>query len=118
MTIDQEFNCLGYFGFGNGISIVRKQGSYCNGCFMAKACWALHRTRCQLQFPDLCAHIDKLGREKDGQRKIMAFIKERGSEPYMNMMMGNIEDAMHVLHTGKPKDRGPYTLTYPFEKKD
>ena len=116
MTIDQEFNCIGYFGFGNGVSMARKQGNaFCNGCTMGKACWEAHRARCKQMFPDLCAHIDELGKQPNGQKLIMEFIKKHKTEPYMTMMMGNLEDGMFVVSTGKPKDRGDATLKYPFE---
>ena len=115
MTIDQEFNCLGYFGFGSGVSATRKQGAYCNGCHMAKACWEIHRARCQQIVPNACEHIDQLSAEKDGQKKIMEFIKEHKTEPYSAIMMGNMEDAISIIHTGKPKDREKFTLPYPFK---
>ncbi len=115
MSIEKEFNCLGYFGFGNGISAVRKKGAYCNACPMAKSCWEIHRARCKEMFPDACALIDKLASEPDGQKKIGEFIRKHKAEPYMSVMMGNLEDGMHVINTGKPKDRGELTLPYPFK---
>src|SRR5436189_48357 len=98
MSIEQEFNCMGYFGFGTGVALSRamSQGQqptagYCNGCVLASPCWAMHRARVYRFVPDLAAHIDKLGKEKDGKRKIIEFIKDNGTEPFMGMMMGNLD---------------------------
>ena len=116
MTIDDKYNCLGYFGFGTGISLAKGQGSaYCNGCPKSKACWQMHRARVREMFPYLAAKIDELGAMEDGNVKIMEFIKSGGSEPYVNVMTGNIQDGAQVVATGKVKDRGPYTLEYPFK---
>jgi hypothetical protein len=88
MTINQEFNCLGYFGFGNGVSAVRQKRTYCHACPMAKACWEKHRARCRQMFPDACAHIDELLSKPDGQKKVGKFIRKHKTEPYLAIMMG------------------------------
>lgn len=118
MTIDDEFGCLGFFGFGTGVSIARDKGSaYCNGCPKRQACWEMHRARVREMFPDLAAKIDELGAQKDGNKKIMQFIQSGGVEPYVNVMTGNMQDGAQVVATGKVKDRGPFTLDYPFKEK-
>lgn len=110
--IEEKHNCLGYFGFGTGISLPVSKTAYCNGCFLSKACWEAHRARAKQGFPDLANHVDEIGTDKKAYSK---FINEGGVDPYLTMMMGNIEDSMAITLTGKPKDRGQYTLKYPFE---
>lgn len=127
MLIETEFNCLGYYGFGSGVMFSReltkadresaqpKMAAYCQGCTMKDACWQIHRERVQKFVPDLAKFIDDLGKEPNGSEKIVAFIKENGTKPYMSIMMGNMEDGAFVVSTGKPKDRQEMTLPYPFK---
>ncbi len=104
-TIEREFKCLGYYGFGNGVSAARQRRAYCTACPMAQACWEIHRARCRKFYPDACALIDELGAKPDGQKKIGAFIRKHKTEPYMAVMMGNLEDGMHVINsTFSPND--------------
>ena len=115
--IEEEHNCLGYFGFGSGVSLnTGFMMAYCNGCPLSVACWETHRNRVQEIFPDIAAKIDELGKEKDGTQKIIEFVKKHKTEPYIAVMQGNMEDAGLILSTGKPKDRKQFTLKYPFEK--
>lgn len=114
--IEEEFECIGFFGFGNGISIERKQLPHCNNCILASKCWGLHRERAKRFFPDLAERIDNLGKEKDGADKIAELIKAGGADPYMSMMLGNMEDGMLVEKGLQVKDRKEFTLKYPFKK--
>lgn len=119
MRIEQEFNCLGYFGFGSGVSVQRSQGPqkimYCNGCPQASACWQIHRARVAEIFPELAKHIDALGREPDGQAKVAAFVKEHQVEPFSMVMLGNLTDGSYISAGMPPQDRGQYTLTNPLK---
>jgi hypothetical protein len=114
--IEERYNCLGYFGFGNGIGMHEGAGMYCNGCPMAQACWEVHKDRVRKFVPAVAEHIDDLGKQENGQQKIAEFVKEHKTEPYTALMAGNMEDAMYVLTSGKPKDRGKMTIPYPFDK--
>lgn len=116
MRIEEKHNCLGYFGFGNGISMGEgSKDMYCNGCILKSACWEAHRARVRQEFPDVAARIDEMGKKPNGHKLIMDFVKDNGTEPYMSMMMGNMEDGARIASKMKPKDRGPYTLKYPFK---
>jgi hypothetical protein len=124
MKIETLYNCLGYFGFGSGVDLSQRSPSehqqgtagYCNTCQFAQACWQLHRERCQKHLPDICAHIDELGKQPDGQKKIMEFVKKHKTEPYSAIMMGNLEDGAHIACKLPPKDRGELTLKFPFKQ--
>lgn len=127
MTIQQEFNCLGYYGFGNGVEFSRKmtkqaeagvpvsgQGiDICSTCVMGQACWAAHRGRVAEMVPDIVKAAEE--HYKNGG-DLNAFVKKHGTEPYIAVMTGNMEDGGFVASTGRPKDRGEATLPYPFEK--
>lgn len=125
MKIETLYNCLGYFGFGTGVDLTQRRQNnfngapgYCNGCQFAQTCWQLHRERCQKIFPDLCAYIDDLAKQPDGQQKIIEFIKQNKTEPYAGIMMGNVEDGAQIACKLPPKDRGEFTLKFPFPKID
>jgi hypothetical protein len=115
MRIDEEFKCIGYYGFGSGASLARGgNGNFCNGCLVRQACWEIHKDRVRKYFPELAAIIDKLGSEPDSQKKIMEFIKEHKVEPYSAVMASNVTDGSLIAHGLAPKDRGEMTLKYPF----
>jgi hypothetical protein len=126
--IEEEFNCFGHWWFGNGIAMGRflettdgkltepVQATYCNKCPMSQACWERHREFCREKFKDLMVMIEKMLALNDNRKEYRDFINEhKGGDPMIQVMVGNMEDAMHILATGKPKDRGELTLKYPFE---
>lgn len=112
--IEIAYNCIGFFGFGSGVSLFKKQGAYCNACPLAQQCWELHKNRCRQYFPDVCAFVDSFVNKED-KTELMKFIDKNGGDAYMSVMMGNIEDSLSIQHGQTVKDRGPYTLKYPFE---
>lgn len=129
IPIDLEFNCLGYFGFGNGISISRsmtaldkvgfnaphsKEG-YCNTCPLSEKCWVKHRERVKSHVPELAEYIDMIA-AMPGKIEYVAFMKEGGADPYLSVMMGNLQDGAYVVSLGKPMDRGEMTIPYLFVK--
>lgn len=111
-----EFNCKGYFGFGMGVAVQRAHviPNYCNVCPLATECWNAHRARVQKHFPDLCAHIDELGKQPNGQKLIYRFIQKHKTEPYSSVMAGNLTDGSFISAGRAPMDRGEMTLKYPF----
>lgn len=96
--------------------MTQKRGvMYCNACPIAKECWELHRQRVKKIMPELAEHIDQLASQPNGQELIAKFVSENKVEPYVSVMMGNIEDGALTSHSKPVKDRGEYTLKYPFE---
>lgn len=125
MRKPEEFlRCLGYFGFGGGWAMTadsfyhgKKGEMYCNACPVAKACWDKHRERVKKLYPAMVERFEELIAEHkgNGQAAAYAMIREYGIEPYMAVMMGNVEDGASVGAGELPKDRGDATLPYPFD---
>ncbi len=140
LEIQEEYNCQGYFGFGNGIAInriiiekghksnkpINLRNAGCSVCLIAQACLESHKVRVRKMVPELTKFVDDLakkGFKGPGLfKEIERLYKEDGSdyktfqEPYLSVMAGNFEDAAHVFVFGKPKDRGKKgTLPYPFK---
>lgn len=129
IPIDLEFNCVGYFGFGSGVSISRsmtaldkvgftaphsKEG-YCNKCPLSAKCWDKHREKVKSVVPELAEYIDYICREPS-KKEYQKFMNSGGADPYLSIMMGNLQDGATVVATGKPVNRGEMTLPYPFKK--
>lgn len=122
--LEDQLNCLGYFGFGSGygrlLGLTGADGSmYCNQCPKAAACWQQHRERVRALLPDLCQMLDDLvaKHKGNGPAAVKEMIQRVGVEPYSSLMLGNTEDGSRVQAGLAPKDRGPFTITYPFTKK-
>jgi hypothetical protein len=127
--LQDQLGCFGYFGFGSGIQLAalpraddqRNQPLYCNQCPNATECWQRHRTRVKVLLPDLTALADELAEKYRGPAYIQKFAqmtntpKDAVAEPYLVVMMGNMEDGTRVANSGPPADRGPGTLTWPLE---
>ena len=118
MTFEEKEQCKGYYGFGIGYHVNTESRGYCEICPLKQTCWEAHRERCRQFFPDVCKLVDEKAKEIQGPELVKCIMKEIGLEPYMNTMAGNIEDGAWVKATGKPKDRGPYTIPYPFNVKN
>lgn len=127
--IPKELGCFGYFGFGGGWlktahPLLAGDEIYCNTCRLAQECWQRHRRRTRGMFPGLMELEDQLMSEG---LKGPAFLKEYGKRleemghgpanthapPEIFTNVGNIEDGMAVGLGHKPKDRDPYTITWP-----
>ncbi len=130
MTIEKELNCMGYYGFGNGIEISRMKrdditpepGSpaYCGRCPLGQKCWEKHRERVRVMLPDLSAAFDEVAARHKGNPKGMmeewTFIvkSDKQPDPYTTVMGGNMQDGCYVVATGRPKDREEGTIPFPF----
>ncbi len=131
MKIHEEFACVGYFGFGSGVSLHRgtawADGAlYCNTCPRGPECWPKHRERVRRIVPDLMKLLDDLAatglRGPELVRAYAAKVAENTGHdpstiapPEVHVMTGNIEDGASVAGGHPPKDRGEFSLRYPFE---
>jgi hypothetical protein len=121
--IHEKLNCHGYYGFGGGYAMaigvtMPDRGIYCQGCPVQHTCWEAHRDRVRKIVPDLVQVFDEMVVEAggDGRLAVKAFHDQFGSaDPYTTMMGGNVEDGIYVQKSGAVKDRGEFTLPYPFE---
>jgi hypothetical protein len=126
VTIEAEFRCRGYFGFGGGVEIHRLAaappgavgksplGVYCNRCPLSQGCWAEHRARVERLAPNACAELRQLVEELGSDAGVREMMRRHGVEPYINVMLGNLDDGVRVAAGDAPLDRGPWTLPYPF----
>jgi hypothetical protein len=65
--------------------------------------------------PDAAACFDEMAKEAGGPEAVRRWAKKFGmADPYMTVVCGNIEDGSSVALSGKPVDRGEFTLPYPF----
>lgn len=121
--IEDEMHCLGFYGFGGGVAIARGQTGpqgeiYCGaGCTLQQACWEAHRARVKELAPAMVAEFERLVAKHKGRGDLAAkefYELHRTAEAYAMVMMGNIEDGAAVGHGARPKERGPYTLPFPF----
>lgn len=133
MNVREEFNCVGYFGFGNGVYLHREgpPGAgqplpTCSECPAAAECWTKHRDRVRTLFPDLMGVLDRLtATGLRGGALVTAYAVEvsalldlppnKVAPPEMHVMLGNLEDGSRIAAGMEPQDRGPGTLRYPFE---
>ena len=126
MRIEAHFNCFGYWGCGGGWEIRNSRREpdgrviYCNRCPLRLDCWQRHRQRVRECFPDASAAFDAIldgsgeGGES-GQVAVQRFSELHQSvPPDIVVFKGNIEDGSRVALGIGPKDRGPYTITFPF----
>lgn len=93
------------------------RGSYCQTCPLHESCWEQHKERVRDLFPDLVAVFDEMVEEAGGRGDLAVkrFHDEfGGTEPYLSVMMGNLEDGILAQKKGQVKDRGEGTLPYPF----
>ena len=124
MRIEAQLNCYGYFGFGGGWDMVtntppRDGALYCNRCPLKEGCWDMHRERARQLFPDASAAFDAILAESDGdgQGAVRRYSETYESvPPDLVVNGGNIQDGSLVASGLPPKDRGPYSLTFPFPK--
>ena len=122
MEFQDKEQCKGYFGFGTGYHLTGIKGrpGFCNMCPLAQKCWEAHRDRVRQLFPDLCKVFDdKLEEIKDPDKFRAWWIRNFDeTDPYLSVMMGNMEDAQTIKRGGKVKSRGYGTLAYPFNTKN
>lgn len=116
-------NCLGFFGFGGGYRMAelgpeRAGASICNSCPVNQECWEKHKARVAEMFPTITAAFERVAAMHAGDVKAMMQTWQQVSggatDPYVNVMGGNMEDGMAVRLIGAPKDRGSYSLPWPF----
>lgn len=114
----KRLGCFGYHGFGNGWVLVREGPEHppgCEDCPVRRDCWQVHRKRAKSLFPAACSEVDRLCEKHGGQEGVRRFVERHKFEPYIAMMAGNLEDGAAIAAGEPPKDRGPYTLTWPLE---
>lgn len=120
--VHEEYHCVGYFGFGTGVSSFltarrRVPTLACNECPAIKECFEAHKVRTKALLPDLTTEFTRMV-DENPDRGDLASIKFHAQygvvDPYTIIMSGNVEDGVLVASGQKPKDRGEYTLEYPF----
>lgn len=117
----QSLGCLGYFGFGGGLWVGKQPvipkgtPSLCNEtCPFSDACWVYHKARVRKLWPALTAIRERLFQQ--GYRKLRLDHELRlrvGGDPFILMTDANAEDGTRVATSGRPIERGPFTLTIP-----
>lgn len=118
--IEKELNCVGYFGFGGGVSAARHGPElggeiYCNRCPLAGKCWNGHRERVRSILPDVMAEFEEMAKMIKGPDLIQAWWeRHKTGDPLIGALGANMEDGMRVGEGGQPKDRGPLSIAYPF----
>lgn len=140
--LEDELKCEGVHGFGAGYAlgkantppghVMEGRDSYCaSGCKITQACWMKHRTKVQIMFPNAAKKFDELC-AKVGQRHAMYFWRAEAQiangktmgilqpiselDPYTMQMTANIQDGEAVAKTGAVKERGRFTLAWPFQR--
>lgn len=133
--IHERLGCFGYFGFGGGWEYARRsrrakkakrdpgREHFCNVCPVRMGCWKRHRQRAAELFPAAWELMEEIMAKHPGDagREILREWSERtygATPPDLALNGGNIEDGMRVGGGGKPKDRGPYTISWPLERLD
>jgi hypothetical protein len=98
------------------------KAAYCNSCPVNTGCWDRHRAHVREYVPALAALADDISKTHQGMDYIREFQKQTeqtdgGSftEPFMAVMMGNMEDGARVAGGFPPKERGTSTLTWPLQ---
>ena len=116
IKFEEKHKCKGYYGFGTGYNLQHGKEGYCNNCPLNDKCWEAHGDRVRQAMPELTAIIDKKSDELNDTHKLMLWIQKnlKGADPYIAVMMGNIEDSKLIELGGKPKHRSFLTLPYPF----
>lgn len=126
MRLDEELKCFGLLGFGSGYAwghanikpgeTISGSDGYCASCPEMKRCLNAHRAKCQIMFPRATKEFDRIMAEVgqfDASQMWRAAHPQTPIEPYAVQMIANTEDGLEVAKTGKPKDRGSLTLTWP-----
>lgn len=125
--LEDQLGCFGYFGFASGLSLALFGASdgpngelYCNRCPKGQACWTRHKARVRTITPALCALADELLQTHHGPAYVIELCRRTGqdpsqsmSEPYLSVMMGNMEDGVRVAGDQPPSDRGSGSLAWP-----
>lgn len=121
--VEKEQSCHGFYGFGGGVLQARgvkapDGASYCSAaCPIKGECWDAHRKRVDKIMPAVAAEFKKLvDRFKGNGRRAVAEWARRykTADPYSVVLAGNMEDGLAVGAGMTPKDRGDFTLPWPF----
>jgi hypothetical protein len=130
VPVEQQLHCFGYFGFGGGYA-MHKWGTtadddnavYCNQkCPLSQDCWTRHRDRVRELYPDLVALSDRIATRYQGQAYMEEWVRvtrQHGTafvEPYLNVLMGNMEDGVLRAQDQPAKYRGAGTLSWPLKR--
>lgn len=127
MRLEDELGCLGLLGFGSGHAwgkanikpeekLDGRDGYCAKECPEMARCLRAHRAKTQLLYPLATREFDKLMKELNQARATQLWRAEHPQtpfEPYALQMIMNTEDGLAVAQTGKPKDRGRLTLSWP-----
>lgn len=128
-------HCFGFFGFASGYltAVVRKnllragkqlpedatESFYCNKCPLRFSCVLEHERRVRKIFPNLCAVIDEIVKDvPPWTAQYVQLLRQANYDvkesPYTSIHLLNIEDGLLVGEGRSPKDRGEWTLPWPF----
>ena len=127
--LSKLLGCFGYNGFGSGYAVAKfgqpddTQLLACGRCDRAAACWDRHRERVRGLLPAMTEIADAIAASgvtgedyiKEFQRQIGEKDPHQIVEPYLLVMMGNMEDGNYVAGTGKPVHRKETSLTWPLK---
>lgn len=121
MTIFEQLKCEGFYGFGIGWNLHRNlklAEDICQNCEKADSCWKLHKERVASIVPDLVAHFEEMAKTYKGSELTKKWNEIYGvADPYLSVVIGNIQDGSYCALTGRPKDREEFTVPYPFTGK-
>lgn len=128
--LSDQLHCFGYYGFGGGYAL-RKWGPAgdtkelaCARCDLKQACWKRHQDRTRELLPISTALSDQIVQEGFLGEGYMREFKKRTddtpldtNEPFITVMLSNIEDGGVVAEGGRPvaHERTGVRLTWPLK---
>lgn len=108
--VEDELNCLGFFGFGGGYLFAKPPGrpdSYCNTCVRHQECWDKHRERVAREAPEAVKYFLEMVDTWGGPQAAKKWFETFGqADPYILVMYNNIQDGVDFARTGKPPGGG------------
>ncbi len=125
VPVHEQLSCEGYFGFGGGWArahgrVLPNGELICSECPLGQVCWDKHKARVRALFPESTRRFEELVRQcgGDGRRALELYMASSHGvpEPFISVMFGHIEDGSAVAIGGTPKDRGEFTLPWPFPR--
>lgn len=130
--LEDQLRCEGYYGFGTGWEMATRGAAnadaggedvvvggpgYCNGCSLAQTCWVKHKERVAKLLPGLTESFEDMAKQYPGKELMNRWFKAYHiADPYSVVMAGNVQDGSWTAIDGKPRDRGAFSLPWPFNQ--